>query len=86
MGIEGGFFEFYRDLAAGGEPETLDDEIEVIVVDPNGCKIVGHAQDEGVFRGLQAHDGFKPKLIDVLREEPLEIAFDGFPEVRRYDG
>jgi hypothetical protein len=68
------------DQAAGGQPQALGDQVEVIVVNPDRREIVGHPQGHRVLRGIQAHHGLKPHLKHVLREELLEVAFDGFPQ------
>jgi hypothetical protein len=72
-------FECDVDHASRAEAETLSDEVQVVIVDPDCRKIVGDAQGYVVLSCAEAGDGFKPHLKYVFREETLEIAFYGFP-------
>src|SRR6185436_4911407 len=69
--------EAYADRAAGAQLEALGDEVEVVVVDPDGCEIGGHAERDGAFPGLKAGDGLEPELKNILGKQALEITFDG---------
>ena len=68
------------DQAAGSQAQALRDQVEVVVVDPDRRKVVGHPQRHGVLRGLEAHHRLEPHLKNVFRKELLKVAFDGFPE------
>ena len=70
------------DHPAGREPQSLGDQVEVVVVDPDRGKIVRYSQRQGVARGLEAHDGLEPHLEDVFRKERLEVALYRLPEAR----
>jgi hypothetical protein len=72
--------------AAGGQAKALRDQIEVVVVNPDGGEIIRHAEGHGVLRGFRAADGLEPHREHILREQPLEVAFDGFPEAGLEDG
>jgi hypothetical protein len=39
--------------AAGGQAEALRDQIEVVVVNPDGGEVVRHAERHGVLRGFE---------------------------------
>ena len=65
---------------AGGEAEPLGDEVQVVVVDPDRRKVIGHAQNHRVLRGFDTNHGLEPHLEHVLGKQLLEVAFDGFPE------
>ena len=60
----------------------MHDQIEIIVVDPNRGEIIRHAEGERILRGFDATNGLEPELVDILRKESLEIAFDDFPKGR----
>ena len=47
---------------------------------PDGGEIVGYPERHMVLGGAEAHHGLKPHLKYVLGEQPLEVAFDGFPQ------
>ncbi len=66
---------------AGGQAQALRDQVQVVVVDPDGGEIVGHAERDRVLRGLEANHGLKPHLEDVLGKEGLEVTFDRFPQI-----
>jgi len=51
----------------------LDDEVHVVIIYPDGGKIVWYAEGELVFASLQAHDWVKPEFADVFGEEVAEF-------------
>ena len=78
-----GGVDFDVDEAAGDEPKPLGDQIEVVVVDPNRGKFVGHAQRDEFFAGIEANDGLEPHMKDIFRKQRFEVAFHGFPKAGR---
>ena len=78
--------EAHVDHAAGGQAQALRNQVEIIVVNPNGGEIIRHAQRQRVFRGLHAADGLEPHGEHILGEQTLQVAFDGFPEAGLEDG
>jgi hypothetical protein len=74
------------DHATGGKTDALSDQVEVVVVDPDGGEFVGHAQHQGILGGFDAGDGLKPHLENFIGKETLEVAFHGFPEIRGCGG
>jgi CheY-like chemotaxis protein len=73
------FFKPVVDEATGDVAQALGDQVQVVVVDPDGGKFVGDAESDDIFGGFQAHDRFKPHMENILREERLEVGFHGVP-------
>ena len=71
--------EFDGDEATSEVAQALGDQVQVVVVDPNGGKFIGYAKSDDIFGGFQAHDRFKPHMENILREERLEVGFHGVP-------
>jgi hypothetical protein len=60
-------------LFACAEAKPLNDEIEVIVVNPDRGKVVRDPQSEDVLAGFEANDGLKPKFEDVFGKKAFEV-------------
>ena len=63
--------------------QSLRDQVEVVVVNPNRREVIGHAKRHRITRAFEAHDGFEPHLENIFRKERLKVAFHGFPEAGR---
>ena len=49
-------------------------------MDPDRGEIIRHAERDGVLSGLKAAHRLEPHVVNIFREQPFQIAFDGFPE------
>src|SRR5690606_11625862 len=72
--------ERHIDHAAGVEAQALGDQVQVVVMDPDGGEVGGHAERHAVLGGFEAHHGLEPHLKNILGKQLLEIAFYGFPK------
>ena len=68
------------DLVAGGEPQALHNQVQIVVADPDGREVVGHAQGETGGGRFHAGNGLEPQLVDVLGEKALKVVLYGFPK------
>jgi hypothetical protein len=69
-----------------GKDKSLPNEIKVVVVDPNGGKVVRHTERNGLGGKLDAGNRLKPKLKHVFGKEGAKVTFYGVPKAGRRGG
>ena len=78
MGL--GLLEGDVDQATRREAQTLGNQVQIIVVNPDRREVIGHTERHRILGGFEADHGLEPHLKNVFRKELLEVAFYGFPQ------